>query len=83
VNLFEPAESRLAPAAVLRLGQAETTAAAEREDVGQRELWPWLALLAFLVLLAEWWIYHRGPRWPRPTWPRLRRPDGPSRRQSS
>jgi hypothetical protein len=63
VNLFSPAESRLAPASSLQLGQTTVESAAEH-DVGQRELWPWLAGLAFIVLVVEWWIYHRGTRLP-------------------
>jgi hypothetical protein len=73
VNLFSPAESSLAPAQSLRLGQVTIESAAE-ENVGQRELWPQLAALALVVLVVEWWIYHRGPRLPqipaRLTWPR-------------
>jgi len=34
-------------------------------DVGQREFWLWLAAVAFGVLLVEWWVYHRGARWPK------------------
>jgi hypothetical protein len=66
VNLFAPAESAIAPAPAIRLGQT-TLETAEKEDVGQRELWPWLAALAFIVLLVEWWVYHRGTRLPRPS----------------
>jgi hypothetical protein len=66
VNLFVPAESAIAPAPAIRLGQT-TLETAEKEDVGQRELWPWLAVLAFIVLLVEWWVYHRGTRLPRPS----------------
>jgi Ca-activated chloride channel homolog len=65
VNLFSPTESAIRPVEVIRLGQM-TVETADKEDVGQRELWPWLALIAVLVLLVEWWIYHRGARWPRP-----------------
>ncbi|NMB90708.1 MAG: hypothetical protein GYA17_20305, partial [Chloroflexi bacterium] len=32
--------------------------------VGRRELWPWLAALALLVLLLEWGLYHRRPLLP-------------------
>ena len=65
VNLFAPGESALAPADALRIGQVETIAAAERENVGQLELWPWLVAVALLVLMVEWWVYHQGPRLPR------------------
>ncbi|MCI0729907.1 MAG: hypothetical protein L0332_24755, partial [Chloroflexi bacterium] len=90
VNLFAPAESAIQPAAAIRLGQTTVETAGE-EDVDQRELWPWLAAVAFVVLLLEWWVYHRGtrlPQWQPPRRPsrrgvsdllsRLRRP-GPGR----
>ena len=33
-------------------------------EIGQREYWPLLALLALLVLLIEWYAYHRRLRAP-------------------
>ncbi len=58
VNLFDPSESSIRPAAALQIGQTTLTPAAA-EQTGLRELWPWLAGLALLVLLAEWLVYHR------------------------
>lgn len=58
VNAFAGDESQIAPQANITVGQSPLTAA-ERDAVGQRELWPWLAALAMLVLLIEWWAYHR------------------------
>jgi Ca-activated chloride channel homolog len=58
VNLFSPDESTILPRGTLQIGQtavAPTTPAA----IGQRELWPWAAALALIVLLLEWWLYHR------------------------
>ena len=66
VNLFAAAESSILPAPALQFGQTTVETSAE-EDVGQQELWPWLAGLAVLVLLIEWWVYHRGARLPRLT----------------
>lgn len=66
VNLFSTTESSIGPAPSIVLGQTEVETADE-DDVGQRELWPWLAALAFIVLLVEWWVYHRGTRLPRPS----------------
>jgi hypothetical protein len=63
VNLFNPAESNIRPAQVIRVGKSEVTASA-REERGQLEIWPWLAAAAFALLLVEWWIYHRGPTLP-------------------
>lgn len=74
VNLFAAAESAVAPRPSVQIGITTVTAAGE-ENVGQYELWPWLAALALLVLVVEWWLFHRGavrPRPARPAW--LRRP---------
>ncbi len=64
VNMMSAAESTIAPAESVRLGSSSLEAP-DDGSVGQRELWPWLALLALIVLLIEWWIYHRGARFPR------------------
>lgn len=66
VNLFDPSESAITPIETIELGQT-TPAGASESDVGQRELWPWLAGLAFLILVLEWWVHHRGLRWPKLT----------------
>lgn len=64
VNLFSPAESRILPVESLQIGQ--TAVETEDEgDVGQRELWPWLLAIAVVVLIVEWWVHHRGTRWPK------------------
>jgi len=59
VNLFAPEESRLLPPGSVRLGGAALTASAPTE-VGQRELWPWVAATGLAVLMLEWWVYQRG-----------------------
>jgi Ca-activated chloride channel family protein len=59
VNLFDEAESDIAPREVVMVGQAEVTAAV-REEQGRREFWPWLASAALGMLVVEWWIYQRG-----------------------
>ena len=61
VNLFSPAESAIAPAAQVQVGQMEVDdAAADAGDVGQRELWAWLTAVAIIILIIEWWVHHRG-----------------------
>lgn len=59
VNLFDPAESDIAPREVVRVGQAEVTAAVE-EEKSRREFWPWLAGAALGVLAIEWWAHQQG-----------------------
>ena len=64
VNLFSPTESNIHPVDAVQIGQTTVETAAEG-DVGQRELWPWLLAIAFIILLIEWWVHHRGTRLPR------------------
>jgi Ca-activated chloride channel family protein len=63
VNLFDPGESGIAPQATITLGDTVVTQAVEAE-IGQREYGPYLALLALVVLLIEWFAYHRRLRAP-------------------
>jgi hypothetical protein len=63
VNLFAGEESAIGPTESIRFGET-TLETAEPKDVGQRELWPWLAAAAVAILLLEWWVYHRGARLP-------------------
>jgi Ca-activated chloride channel family protein len=72
VNGFSPLESRIAPIPPDGL----SIAGAQVNDVGannagQRELWPSIALAAVVMLLIEWWAYHRrlqSPTLLRPLW---------------
>jgi len=77
VNLFERVESFIQPAASLTIGTTEV-GEAQREDVGQQEFWPVLALIALAVLALEWALYHRGMRLPKPAqiWAARRSPTG-------
>ncbi|HUX77211.1 MAG TPA: VWA domain-containing protein [Anaerolineae bacterium] len=59
VNLFDESESNIAPREVVRVGQAELTAAT-REEEARLEFWPWLAGAALGMLVMEWWVYQRG-----------------------
>jgi hypothetical protein len=65
VNLFSPSESKITPPAAISLGQQAVEATGEEGDVGQWELWTWLAIVAFVVLVIEWWVHHRGTRLPK------------------
>ena len=69
VNLFDPHESAAAPRETLNLA-AQTVGASRENDVSQRELWPWLAAIAFLILLVEWWVHFRGTARPHLTLPK-------------
>jgi Ca-activated chloride channel family protein len=60
VNLFDDNESNIRPREVIQVGQAAVTPTVS-EQVGQRELWPWLAALALIVLMIEWQVFHRRP----------------------
>ncbi|MCA9970993.1 MAG: hypothetical protein KC425_12295, partial [Anaerolineales bacterium] len=64
VNLFSAAESAIRPRDAVQVGQAAVQTA-ENNNIGQRELWPWLLAIATLVLLVEWWVHHRGARLPK------------------
>lgn len=63
VNLFSPAESAIAPIDTIQIGQTAVLPP-QQTAIGQYELWPWLLSLAFILLLLEWWIYHRGTQLP-------------------
>ncbi len=63
VNLFNSAESAIRPAATIRVGRADVPASLEAE-VGQLELWPWIAAAGVGLLLIEWWVYQRGATLP-------------------
>ncbi|MEK7311891.1 MAG: BatA and WFA domain-containing protein [Chloroflexota bacterium] len=63
VNLFDAQESDIKPAETLTIGRAQV-AASVRNQVGQREFWPYVAAAALAILLIEWWVYHRGSTLP-------------------
>lgn len=65
VNLFSPLESSIAPVPLENLSiEGATLALADEAELGQREYWPLAALLALIVLLIEWYVYHRRLRVP-------------------
>ncbi len=72
VNLFDSGESDITPQPTITLGSVTITPGAG-DEVGQLELWPVVALLALLILLIEWYVYHQRLQTPtllRPTMPR-------------
>lgn len=57
VNMLDAAECDVAATDRLTLsGQPIRTVV---RDGGSLDLWPWILGVAFVLLLAEWWIYHR------------------------
>jgi Ca-activated chloride channel family protein len=59
VNLLDEAESDITPGQG-RISGREEAGAARTSPYGQLEFWRLPALLAFAVLLLEWWVYWRG-----------------------
>lgn len=72
VDLFATEESDITPRTSIQIGNV-TIEQTEQEQVGQREFWPWVALLALLILLIEWYVYQRRLRVPTAFRPVLRR----------
>lgn len=58
VNLFDRRESDVKRARVVKIGYEPVDAQANQE-IAKKEIWKWLLLLAFGVLMFEWWIYNR------------------------
>lgn len=63
VNLFDPLESNIQPQSAITLGQT-TISSDVRDEIGQVEIWPYVALLGLLLLLLEWYVYQRRQRIP-------------------
>jgi hypothetical protein len=63
INFLSPIESAIQPKESIRLGPTDISTP-EEGDIGQREFWPLFVIMAFLILLVEWWIYHYGARLP-------------------
>jgi Ca-activated chloride channel homolog len=60
VNLLNPGESNLAPPESGTDSEGiEVDKAPETEAEVNREVWSYAAFVALLMLVAEWWVYHR------------------------
>jgi hypothetical protein len=57
VNLLDVNESNIEPRAAIRIGSERIAAGAEKFQT--REIWKWILLVALVLLVAEWLIYHR------------------------
>jgi Ca-activated chloride channel homolog len=61
VNLFDPLQSRLAPASLLPIAQSRPfDSGGSTVPRVLREIWPWIAAFLLLVLCAEWWFFSRS-----------------------
>jgi hypothetical protein len=58
VDLLDAAESNIRPRDELHLGKYSKVAATTRQRANM-ELWRTIASLGLLMLLGEWWYYHR------------------------
>ena len=57
-SLLSQSESNTAPQDSIRTRAGELNGQSET-FTSEREIWWWIALAALLVLMIEWWIYHR------------------------
>lgn len=61
VNLFDPLQSRLAPASTLPVVNSTGFASGgNNAPRALREIWPWIAAILLLILCAEWWLFSRN-----------------------
>ena len=59
VNLLNVAESALLHSPTESIADVPPSIEGELQPMAQ-EIWRWFALAAFLLLLLEWWFYHRS-----------------------
>lgn len=58
VNLLDSAETDITPHSEIQLGKfAKVSSTTTRQ--ANLEVWRWFALTALLILMFEWWYYHR------------------------
>jgi VWA domain-containing protein/aerotolerance regulator-like protein len=60
VNLFSDSTSQLKPADRLTLPPTRPNVGTQATHNGILEIWPWIALFALGVVVAEWLAFHRG-----------------------
>lgn len=58
-NLLDSAESNIAAATTVSLANTKVSADPNAASQTTRQLWPWLLLAAFIVMLLEWFVYNR------------------------
>ena len=57
VNLLDINESNIEPRSSIHIGDKRIAAGEEKFQT--REIWKWILLLAVVLLMVEWFIYHR------------------------
>ncbi len=57
VNLFDANESNIEPRDAIQIGAEKVTAEETRKQ--PRELWRWVLLLGFALVLGEWYVYNK------------------------
>jgi hypothetical protein len=60
VNLFSDSTSQLKPLDRITLPPTRNVTAARGTHPGQLPIWPWIALAALGLVVAEWLAFHRG-----------------------
>lgn len=60
VNMFSDPTSQLKPPDSLTLPPTRSNVGTQAAHHGYLEIWPWLALAALVVVVAEWLAFHRG-----------------------
>ena len=58
VNLLDPAETDITPQEVIQMGEYASVSSNPTRQANL-ELWRWFALTALLILMFEWWYYHK------------------------
>src|SRR4029077_20427273 len=58
VNLLSASESDIRPRSLQASGGSKVEEATSVAMVN-KEIWRWIALGALVVLMLEWWVYHR------------------------
>jgi len=61
VSLLRPFETQLTTVDQITFTEVKVNVTAQRRLIN-KPLWPWLAAIAIVVLLVEWWLFHRGSK---------------------
>ncbi len=59
VNMFRPSESEIGVRREIRVGHVAVKGQSDAWQAARRELWKWILLAGLVVLMVEWYVYHR------------------------